>query len=631
MRGLQKKAGSVILNNKTKDLFRERAPLMFVSKIQLEKYKSIIDPVEIHFYPGLPTVLIGKNGSGKTNVLEALEAISSDTFLPHSLWRGKPFPYEATIDVSAEEIKKLFPGAIIQGEQIVAYNDEDDMRVSRIRSDYLVPRLKKEVEEVNAFGERLKKALACYEKQLFAVSHQETQELPVHCFSISRGDSVTNYNHLKNTIDWELQRVHDIVNGLLQYCSNKPNELCYQRKDSLSYLLNPRTSVSLFQLQFVKPELAPFEQAYVTIDERAIKRQIKKINQATKSACDQINQCISELNEREERLVRGMDTSPFTRVPKSEQQDYFLQKVQKSVGKKCFFLRNENRDLIFKNENRENYYYQTDRTTTILETFIRSSCQGEEQEELLSNLQNNRTLVLSSEKLAVFEEKLNQSLPEFENGMFNQVSVEQNSRGQIEIYLHEKTGERVALNETSTGRRWYFTYYFIKNTLEEGDLFLIDEPAGMLHPTAQKEVLAELMDLAKKGIQVVYSTHSPYLIPSEWRCVHFVSMGEKGTELSKTIYENELNEMIHEVVGKDVFFLQEIFEKYNRDESKAIARRCYAAIRKKWPSETLEEAEKELHVSQHTIISWQKGKKRPDLSNLLLVSKLTDTNILDLV
>ncbi len=215
--------------------------------------------------------------------------------------------------------------------------------------------------------------------------------------------------------------------------------------------------------------------------------------------------------------------------------------------------------------------------------------------------------------------------------MFNSVSVEQDERGQMMIYLHEKSGEKIALNETSSGRRWYFTYFFIKNTLEEGDLFLIDEPAGMLHPTAQKEILKDLMDLAKKGIQVVYSTHSPYLIPSEWNCVQFVSMGENGTQLSKALQGNELNETIHEVVGKDMFFLQEIFEKYNKDNSKVIARKCYEAIKKKWATKTAETASEILHVSQETIKSWQKGIKRPELSNVLLVASLTDENILDLV
>lgn len=72
----------------------------------------------------------------------------------------------------------------------------------------------------------------------------------------------------------------------------------------------------------------------------------------------------------------------------------------------------------------------------------------------------------------------------------------------------------IDFNSTSAGRRWYFTYYFMRNILQSGDVFIIDEPAGMLHPSAQQEVLVELQTLAAKGIKVVYSTHSPYMIPN---------------------------------------------------------------------------------------------------------------------
>ena len=41
----------------------------------------------------------------------------------------------------------------------------------------------------------------------------------------------------------------------------------------------------------------------------------------------------------------------------------------------------------------------------------------------------------------------------------------------------------------------------MKNTLESGDLFIIDEPAAMLHPLAQKEVLKELLELERSRYQ----------------------------------------------------------------------------------------------------------------------------------
>ena len=114
--------------------------------------------------------------------------------------------------------------------------------------------------------------------------------------------------------------------------------------------------------------------------------------------------------------------------------------------------------------------------------------------------------------------------------------VEQSDGKLPSILLHEKSGEIVDLNSTSAGRRWYFTYYFMKNTLESGDLFIIDEPAAMLHPLAQKEVLKELLQLESRGIKVIYSTHSPYLIPNDWKSVHFVAMTDVGREASEMFH-----------------------------------------------------------------------------------------------
>lgn len=41
---------------------------MKITKIEIRSYKSIKQPVEINFCDDLPVILIGKNGSGKTNI-----------------------------------------------------------------------------------------------------------------------------------------------------------------------------------------------------------------------------------------------------------------------------------------------------------------------------------------------------------------------------------------------------------------------------------------------------------------------------------------------------------------------------------------------------------------------------------
>ena len=140
----------------------------------------------------------------------------------------------------------------------------------------------------------------------------------------------------------------------------------------------------------------------------------------------------------------------------------------------------------------------------------------------------------------------------------------------------------------------------MKNTLENGDLFIIDEPAAMLHPVAQKEVLKELLQLESQGIKVIYSTHSPYLIPSDWKSVHFVAMTGGGTAVTQ---ENNYK-FLKEVIGGDIFDLQEILERYQKGDSESIARKCYNILRDNFKD--LQEAATQLNLSVSTIESWRK-------------------------
>ena len=75
---------------------------MRITKIEITNYKSIKEPVEINFYNGLPTVLIGKNGSGKTNILEALSAITeaNDNYLGPR--RELPMSYKVHIRIPSQ-------------------------------------------------------------------------------------------------------------------------------------------------------------------------------------------------------------------------------------------------------------------------------------------------------------------------------------------------------------------------------------------------------------------------------------------------------------------------------------------------------------------------------------------------
>ena len=147
----------------------------------------------------------------------------------------------------------------------------------------------------------------------------------------------------------------------------------------------------------------------------------------------------------------------------------------------------------------------------------------------------------------------------------------------------------------------------MKNILSEGDIFIIDEPAAMLHPSAQREVLCDLMELTKRGVKVVYSTHSPYLIPDEWQCVHFVTMTEEGTEVNCVSSNQELVSQMTDIVGEDIFDIQIVLENYILASPEVVARNISELIRetqKKRGIKNLQIVCDEIGIEHQAMKSW---------------------------
>ena len=88
---------------------------MELISIEIESYKSIKTPVAISFFDGLPTVLIGKNGSGKTNVLKALSAVALANTNYHGDREKGQIAYHPTLD----HIRPLSNGGCDVPENIV--------------------------------------------------------------------------------------------------------------------------------------------------------------------------------------------------------------------------------------------------------------------------------------------------------------------------------------------------------------------------------------------------------------------------------------------------------------------------------------------------------------------------------
>lgn len=584
---------------------------MRITKIEITNYKSIKKPVEINLYNGLPTVLIGKNGSGKTNILEALSAVAEANGNYFGMRKELPLKYKVHIRLEKEDAERLFHGKSIDEKCEFAACSGEDCKINRIESECLIPLLRMEIDEISELAGELKDALDTYTKQLNKIAYGENEHPLQGLQIINFKNSTTSYDFLKRQVETVIREAEKFAGFVKENFAAEENFMKFGYVDYY-YGLNDPERLS-FKLHYVKPDLAPFEEKFITINETAIKREITKINKATKASCEKITVLLHELDERAKRLKAALSDDQI--IPDNSSVFYkFIREVRNCVGTKYAFLRNESSEVIFKTEKQEREYFRSDRSRVILQTYLNRVYTGSDKDEIQKQISENKDFSLSEAALNEFEKYLNEHIPEFENGMYDRISVEQSDGKLPAILLHEKSGEIVDLNSTSAGRRWYFTYYFMKNTLEPGDLFFIDEPAAMLHPLAQKEVLKELLELESRGIKVIYSTHSPYLIPSDWKSVHFVMMTDGGT----TVTQENKYDALKQVTGGDIFDLQELLERYQKCGPVGAAHNCYKALIHKYGS--IEKAAKNVPFSYDTIEAWKKKKRGTSFENVINIS-----------
>lgn len=587
---------------------------MELIKIELENYKSITESIGVEFHKNLPTVLIGKNGSGKSNILEALEHIAStNSNLPGKYSAGE-LRYKAYIRLDSSEFAKLFPNEEYSEEkaEFSAYpSAKDGLHINTIESDTIVPLLRKEFDNVLELTNELEKAVTSYEKTLEKIACDDQDSISYNIFN-AKGNT-TNYWALKNMSQFFIEQIRQLSNSLeCDFKSENTLVFSLPHYNTLK-LYPPHAELTPFKLRYKAPELAQFEQKFITINESAIKREITKINKRTETACKKVNEILNKLKAQADRLLDTAESGAITE---------FIRNVTKAFGNNCAYLLSENSQVLFKDLKKENDNRYYNSSAVIFEAYAKAH----NKKDVL----NDKNYVISNKERIEFEQWLNTNRPKFECGMYEKITVDTDDKNQLSISIHENNKQVVSLNETSAGRRWYFTYYFVKNTLSSGDTFIIDEPASMLHPSAQKEILSDVLVMSKNGIRVIYSTHCPYLIPEDWSCVGFVSMSD-STQITYVDTKDEINVFLKDIVG-DIFNLESIVETFQKSDPKEIAENCYLAIKNK--DSTFTVAAKQLNLSEDTIKSWhRKGThfRSPKLENIIAIASFTNTPITDLL
>ena len=103
----------------------------------------------------------------------------------------------------------------------------------------------------------------------------------------------------------------------------------------------------------------------------------------------------------------------------------------------------------------------------------------------------------------------------------------------------------VPFDERSRGFVWFFSFFAYFSNIEQQDgrrtILLLDEPGLALHATAQGDFLRFIDAELAKDHQVIYSTHSPFLVkPDRFDRVRTVQdVDGKGTKVSADVFRTD--------------------------------------------------------------------------------------------
>lgn len=170
-----------------------------------------------------------------------------------------------------------------------------------------------------------------------------------------------------------------------------------------------------------------------------------------------------------------------------------------------------------------------------------------DKETLFGAFQNSNDASLKTSRKKI-QNNINKITDEF-NNYYTQEHIQLDfdvESGVAKLFI--STADRyMSFSERSNGLKWYFSLFIdtkAKIDNNRSTLYLLDEPGVYLHVKAQKELLQYFNHLCDDGNQVIYTTHSPFMIDNNnVYNIRAVEKDEYGnSKIYKSIYNHQLSE-----------------------------------------------------------------------------------------
>jgi len=526
---------------------------MRLRRLSISNYKSIKEPQVIEFDDSAyPLTLVGMNGSGKSNILEAIYLFFNSGRTNNIYDNSKKLSaeYIAAFELSDNELANL--GSVVdhdRKEKILTVEFSlGKPNIHTIKYKPLIISIAAERKRLLELNEEFKIAAKGYLSEI----HQTELKMsargsnsPKRLIEFSEGPTMQFSTHTTRYVQDELSRQ---ITQLDEYCKKYliEDEL---RWDSYQYPFNSHhyygTVSGLenfdFVIRFATKDLSPLEKRHININ--ALQSDITQLNNKIAALSKRLTELLQEFiavhNSITQKITSQEDITLNEQKAREKEYKSFLGKIANAMFKNCYLLDNE-RSVIFglkgdyEQRSYNNRFFNLHNPienaffTYCLETRL---IDGEAKEKTLADFSEEQREELRSK----FEKFVNDNRPKHDATQYKKLTVDIVEGGKgFKLSIVENSGDKVDINETSLGRRWFFSYWFIKNNMRKGDWLLLDEPAAFLHPQAQKELLLDLQEFVRVGKEVVFATHSPYMISEKIASYYHVYISDSGSNLTKS-------------------------------------------------------------------------------------------------
>ena len=449
---------------------------MRISSVIINNYKSIGTQKNTLLLEDDVTALIGKNDSGKSNVLEILGAISFSHYILDDFYKFNNGSLDGELSLVVE--LKFTKNEI---ELLKEYKDiKDDVT-------YFYFSQHKEIEFKGVYSRlfnediELIKSINYLKSELISYLQENYYDSMDSKFLGEVAKYINLMENIDNTIWIKYKKV---LNKLLYILNSYGGEyLCVSEEEDFSDNIQREND----------PKIVYDEKRYTLIRHLEIVKS---------------------------KIRKKYSLLPILYHRKSEeelQSEYQLEEVKKQIK---------------------------DRRGTLYKFLLASEINAQ---EFLLAMEND-----DENQFELFRNKMKEKVKYNIQKKFNEFYCEENVQIKISfkkdfIKILVKTNENTTnINERSNGLRWYLNLFIdiLANDIKDTNvIYLLDEPGVYLHVNAQRELLRLFYDLCKNNNQVVYSTHSPYMIDSNNIInIRAIEKDEKGnTNIYNTAYDNKLN------------------------------------------------------------------------------------------